>query len=76
MCETPPTMILHTHTSVILVGVRLLDSALPHTMTLGAYAPWPWEGHCQLAFHLSAPDRPNTRGSYTRGRLAVRSSTL
>ena len=25
---------------------------------------------------LSAPDRPNTRGSYTRGRLAVRSSTL
>ena len=23
-----------------------------------------------------APDRPNTRGSYTRGRLAVRSSTL
>ena len=27
------------------------------------------------SIHLMAPDRPNTRGSYTRGRLAVRSST-
>ena len=43
-------MILHTHTSVIFVGVCQLDIALPRTMTSSAYAPWPWEGHCQPCF--------------------------
>jgi hypothetical protein len=32
------------------ISVCLLDRALPHTMTLGAYAPWPWGGHCQPSF--------------------------